>query len=148
MAATMDVSASIMDEFSHCEESTFGACEGFHGQDQAEDAKRSWFWELLITMNLPLAVLWLRRSAFGITMLVRTVILGHLLRLVFGNFSDWMHENSPSWIQTFWQPMSPHAKPDPKAWPPPALTALAVFTVLTLVVHPDGFTWIMMGKAK
>jgi hypothetical protein len=147
MSAVSDMPASTLDEFS-TDESSFGACEGNNGQDYDEDSKSSTFWELMITMYLPLAALWLRRSLFGITLLVRTMILGHLLRLAFGNFSEWMNEKSPSWIRTFWQPIGPHTKPDSKAWPPPALTALAIFTVFTLVVHPDGFTWIMMGKAK
>lgn len=31
---------------------------------------------------------------------------------------------------------------------PPALTALAVFTVVAFVVHPDGPTWIMLGRLR
>lgn len=33
-------------------------------------------------------------------------------------------------------------------WPPPALMGLAIFTVLAFVVHPDGPTWIMLGKMR
>lgn len=31
-------------------------------------------------------------------------------------------------------------------WPPPALTLLTLITVVAFVVHPDGLTWIMLGK--
>lgn len=142
---------SMLDEFSQYVESAFGACEGNEGQDlhhdHEEDSTSTTFWELLITMYLPLSALWLRQSVFGITVLVRTVLLGHLLRLVFGNLADWINEKSP-WLHALLQPMGPHSKPDPKAWPPPALSALALFTVVTFVVHPDGFTWVMLGKVK
>lgn len=30
--------------------------------------------------------------------------------------------------------------------PPPALAGLAVLTIIALIVHPDGFTWIILGK--
>jgi hypothetical protein len=36
----------------------------------------------------------------------------------------------------------------PHAWPPPAFTALALLTIFTLVVHPDGLTWIFLGKLR
>ncbi len=31
-------------------------------------------------------------------------------------------------------------------WPPPALTLLTLMTVVAFVVHPDGLTWIVLGK--
>eukprot|EP00804_Cyclotella_cryptica_P001755 CCRYP_021240-RA/>CCRYP_021240-RA protein AED:0.01 eAED:0.01 QI:286/1/1/1/1/1/2/602/897 len=31
-------------------------------------------------------------------------------------------------------------------WPPPGLTLLTLITVVAFVVHPDGLTWIMLGK--
>ena len=143
--------SSILDEFSQYVESAFGVSEGNEGQDHhhdhEEDSTSATFWELFITMYLPLSALWLRQSVFGITVLVRTVLLGHLLRFVFGNLADWIDEKSP-WLHSLLQPMGPHSKPDPKAWPPPALSALALFTVVTFVVHPDGFTWVMLGKVK
>ncbi len=138
---------STFDEFSHYVESAFGACEGNNAQSHEEDSKSSTFWELMITMYLPFCVMWLKQSVFGVTLLFRTVILGHLLRLVFGNLSEWMNEKTP-WLHAFLQPMGPHSKPDTKAWPPPALFALTFFTVVTLVVHPDGYTWVALGKVK
>jgi hypothetical protein len=34
-----------------------------------------------------------------------------------------------------------------QVWPPPALTLLTLITVLAFVIHPDGLTWIIIGKA-
>jgi len=34
------------------------------------------------------------------------------------------------------------------AWPPPALVLLAVLTVFALIVHPDGYTWILLRKIR
>ncbi|CAB9507560.1 expressed unknown protein [Seminavis robusta] len=34
------------------------------------------------------------------------------------------------------------------SWPPPGLVALAILTVVALVVHPDGMTWIMLRKIR
>jgi hypothetical protein len=39
--------------------------------------------------------------------------------------------------------------PEPKnAWPPPGLVKLAILTVLTLIVHPDGYTWVLLRKLR
>lgn len=37
---------------------------------------------------------------------------------------------------------------DPNAWPPPTLLLLAALTLFALLVHPDGFTWILVGKLR
>ena len=34
------------------------------------------------------------------------------------------------------------------SWPPPALVALGIFTVVAFVVHPDGLTWIVLGQIR
>lgn len=34
-----------------------------------------------------------------------------------------------------------------QVWPPPALTLLTLVTVMAFVIHPDGLTWIIIGKA-
>ena len=107
-------------------------------------------WQLIFTVYLPLMLLWLKRGVFAITMLFRTVVLGYLLRLVLGNFSEWIHEKSPSWMDTIFQPVvGPNTlKSETNTWPPPALITLALLTILTLVVHPDGLTWVVLGKIK
>lgn len=34
------------------------------------------------------------------------------------------------------------------AWPPPTLVALGVLTIFALIVHPDGYTWIILRKIR
>jgi hypothetical protein len=33
-----------------------------------------------------------------------------------------------------------------QVWPPPALTLLTLVTVMAFIIHPDGLTWIVIGK--
>ena len=110
-----------------------------------EDYSSATFWEMAMSLYLPVLLLWLRRSMFGTANLVRSLILGHCLRLLFGNMSEWITKRSP-WLRPFL--VHTGKQGDPHAWPPPALTALAILTVMTLIVHPDGFTWIMLGKLR
>ena len=37
---------------------------------------------------------------------------------------------------------------DPHSCPPPSLALLAMLTVLAFVVHPDGLTWVLLGKLR
>eukprot|EP00529_Nitzschia_sp_RCC80_P017030 CAMPEP_0113455184 /NCGR_PEP_ID=MMETSP0014_2-20120614/8245_1 /TAXON_ID=2857 /ORGANISM="Nitzschia sp." /LENGTH=645 /DNA_ID=CAMNT_0000346607 /DNA_START=313 /DNA_END=2250 /DNA_ORIENTATION=- /assembly_acc=CAM_ASM_000159 len=37
---------------------------------------------------------------------------------------------------------------DPHEWPQQFLTALGVLTIFALVIHPDGFTWVVLGKFR
>ena len=121
--------------------------------------------ELILAVYIPLVVLWFRRSMFGPANLVRTILVGQLMRFVFlDNISEWMSERLPPWLEVmlFQSPAtkgssassvttilgSGTGKNDPHAWPPPAFTALALLTIFALVVHPDGLTWILLGKLR
>lgn len=85
---------------------------------------------------------------FGTMNLFRSLIVGHCLRLIFGNTSEWMTEKAP-WLQPLFFPQAAsNGKVDLRSWPPPALTALAILTIVALVVHPDGCTWIVLGKIR
>lgn len=155
MTALSDVDASVSGEFAQYDyQSVFNAFngEGNGGQNYEDCRQGSTFWELLLTSYLPVIFLWIRRGMFGITMIVRTLILGHLLRLLCGNVSDWVSDKTPSWLPSFLVPILSGAQNNAKigdnSWPPPALTGLALLTVFALVVHPDGFTWIMLRKAR
>lgn len=143
-------SKNTMEEFDSCDASAFGACAGNHIENMQIEEGESTLWQLIFTVYLPLMLLWLKRDVFAITMLIRTVVLGYLLRLVLGNFSEWINEKSPSWMDTIFQPVvGPNAlKSETNTWPPPALITLALLTILTLVVHPDGLTWVVLGKTK
>lgn len=35
-----------------------------------------------------------------------------------------------------------------KAWPPPTVVGLAALTVIALIVHPDGHTWVLLRKLR
>jgi len=138
-----------------------------NGSDNDNDNGNSSYWDVLMTLYLPLILLWFRRSMFGPANLIRTIIVGQLMRLVFvDNITEWISEKLPPWLQVLLFRSSAAAtgtgngmstvlgvavangKIDPHAWPPPAFTALALLTIFALVVHPDGLTWIMLGKLR
>ena len=147
------------------------------------NSNNSTWWDLFLSLYLPVLLVWVRRGMFGTASLFRSLILGHCLRFLFSNVSVWVTEKSPLWLHpvlllssysstspssllspasssttTTTTPMSSStshgvvgsvvAAVDPHAWPPPALTVLAILTIVALVVHPDGFTWIMLGKLR
>jgi hypothetical protein len=140
-----------------------------HIEDSSSDnAGNGSYFDLFLTAYIPLIILWFRRSMFGPANLIRTIVVGQLMRLVFmGNVSEWISEKLPPWLEVILFPSSAAAatgsgsfgpvstilgagsgKLDPHAWPPPAFTALALLTVFALVVHPDGLTWILLGKLR
>jgi hypothetical protein len=102
-------------------------------------------WELMLSLYLPLMLLGFRRSMFVTANLVRSLILGHVVRFFFGSISEWMTEKTP-WLQPLFSKGGKGT--DPHAWPPAALAALAILTVVALVVHPDGFTWVMLSRTR
>jgi hypothetical protein len=130
------------------------------------DTGHSSYFDLLLTVYVPLIILWFRRSMFGPANLIRTIVVGQLMRLLFvDNISEWISEKLPPWLEVILfqstaastgsstGPVSTmlgagSGKIDPHAWPPPAFTALALLTIFALVVHPDGLTWILLGKLR
>jgi hypothetical protein len=123
--------------------------------------------------DLILLIVWLlRRSILGVTQFLRTLMVGQRTHLdLWGKKSvQWIMTRkksiASSWLPHAWwisagnkkfyhhhhhYSSGPHTTTvtgDPQAWPPPAFTALALLTVFTLVVHPDGFTWIMLRKLR
>jgi len=143
--------------------------------DDSDNENGNSYWDVLITLYLPVLFLWFRRSMFGFANLIRSIVVGQLMRLVFmDNFFEWISErlHLPPWLQvllfqsssaisttctgnssssassTILGACAGSGKLDPHAWPPPAFTALALFTIFALVVHPDGITWIVLGKFR
>ena len=144
--------------------------------DDDQNSSSSSYWDILISLYLPILFLWFRRSMFGSANLIRSIVVGQLMRLVLvddilNRISEKLH--LPPWLQvilftTTNNTQSSSAattndssvlgcavagssrieKIDPYAWPPPAFTALALLTIFALVVHPDGGTWIMLGKLR
>jgi hypothetical protein len=168
------------------------------GSSVDEEEEEEPFWSLLLTLYLPLILFGLRRSTFGTFSFVRTVLLGHVLRLIISailfsipasfseSFDKWWgkvvqihwvqhilwavtgedkyhpskHSGGIGHYQCFNEGSSPGLfvgavpvnsgskkglNPD-HVWPPPALTLLTLITVAAFVVHPDGLTWIVVGK--
>ena len=125
-----------------------------------EEGNNSSYLDLLLTAYLPLIFLWFRRSMFGHANLIRTLVVGQVMRLVFlDNINEWISEKIPPWLEVIlFQTSSSSStmkgasmgsgKIDPHAWPPPAFKALAMLTVFALVVHPDGLTWVFLGKLR
>jgi len=133
-----------------------------------EEEQSSSFWEVVVTWYLPVLFFWIRKSMFGTANLIRSLLLGHFLRMVFQQIipEEASSDTSPSLSLWLWDHLSPWIrsllggdtnsssiasnvnKPDPHAWPPPALTTLAILTIMAFVVHPDGPTWIMLGKIR
>jgi hypothetical protein len=142
--------------------------------DDDQNSSSSSYWDILISFYLPILFLWFRRSMFGSANLIRSIVVGQLMRLVFvddilNRISEKLH--LPPWLQVILFTTQSSAtndsstttalgcavagssssrieKIDPHAWPPPAFTALALLTIFALVVHPDGGTWIMLGKLR
>lgn len=116
------------------------------GEEEDEEVTNT-VWHLLFSIHIPLLLLRLRRSFYGLTAFVRSILFGQCFQFLMAYFSP-----SP----TTWETLSPWLEPllgnphskDPHAWPPPTLRVLAILTVLAFIVHPDGMTWIMLGKLR
>lgn len=113
---------------------------------QQDEESSSSTWELMLSLYLPLMLLGFQHS-FSITgNLVRSLLSsGNTVQIFFGNMSEWMTEKSP-WLKPLFSKGGKGT--DPHAWPPAALAALAILTVVALVVHPDGFTWVMLSRLR
>jgi len=149
MAKSTSSAASMQGDYSQFEYET---CESKPDQQETEfqsqdvGHKSSSFWELVVSLYIPVLLMWLRRSISGTANLVHSLVFGQFLGYVSGNVSERMTEWTPPWLHSLIQPSN--SKLDPHAWPPPGLTILALLTIFALVVHPDGFTWVMLGKIR
>ena len=161
--------------------------EEFDEEEDGEDGSaafldRASFLTLLTTLYVPLLLLWLRRSMFGTASLLRSLLIGHALRLLLA-YAIVLPDVPPAWasdlsgrvrktaawryvvgmgvflIEAIVGPEDGHGgvqggsggqnhRGGAETWPPPALMVLAVFTVVAFIVHPDGLTWIMLGKMR
>lgn len=85
---------------------------------------------------------------------VMTFVVGYLTKLVVvDDISKRISETIPPWLEVIlFQSSSSHnalkGTSSDHAWPPPALTALALLTIVALVIHPDGLTWVFLGKLR
>jgi len=162
----------ISQSYTDIEDSSEKTVKGNHRIDsieECEESDESSYVNLLLTVYIPLVLLWFRRSMFGPANLIRSIVVGQLMRFVFvDDISERISEKLHRWLEiAFFQSSAANGnikgtnvgnvsamlgagsgKIDPHAWPPPAFTALALLTIFALVVHPDGLTWIMLGRLR
>ena len=131
------------------------------------------FWDVLASFSM--LFFWFQRSTFGVIGMIRSLVLGHCLLLLFrttavtatsnnDHASAEDQNNESMGVRKYFYLMqslllgggaghgltsssSPHKQVN-GAWPPPALVGLAILTIVALVVHPDGMTWIVLRKIR
>jgi len=127
-------------------------------------------WSSLMSSMFPIMFLWTRRSMFGVASLLRSFLIGHALRLILAiltsvtipnpvrdrvssvlihltlYFGGPGEKGSQSSLHQLQQAVL--GRMDPNSCPPPALTLLAFLTAFAFVVHPDGLTWILLGRLR
>lgn len=131
MTATAETQSFTESEALIDDSTSSSHCSG--SSRSTEDENNESVWDLFPALYLPFILLWLRRSMFGTANLIRSILLGQCLRFFMMNYLD----NMPDWLAPFVE--------DTKAVPP-ALTVLALLTIVALIVHPDGLTWYFLGK--
>jgi hypothetical protein len=144
-----------------------------HDDEEEDDSVSSTTWDVIVTLYLPIILLWLRRSMFGTANLIRYLLLGHFLRLLLKylapsqdghpkavapwrtSLATWLQQRAATGTSTGATSTSAQSWLQPFAggtsaqtWPPPAFTILALLTFVAFVAHPDGFTWIMLAKLR
>lgn len=73
--------------------------------------------------------------------LMHTLVVGYILHSLFT-----CNLVQGTWIEQCW--LQSNSSESKETWPPPALLVFSLLTVVTLVVHPDGYTWIVLGKVR
>ena len=91
--------------------------------DSETDLKEetSSFWEFCLYLPL------LLQSLFGTLYFVRSLVLGHALSRLLTRLEEWS---------------------GPDAWPPPSFILFLGISLVTLIVHPDGFTWVLWRHVR
>ena len=119
-------------------------------QPSTENNSTNTFWQLLLTLYLPLLVMTFRRCLGGVFQALRAVTGQLVLRLpaVTNVVSGWIYQTLLRQNPND-RAMGPATAPKyVETWPPPAITALAIFTVFSFLVHPDGYTWTLLAKIR
>jgi hypothetical protein len=106
--------------------------------------------ELFISVCISL----LLKSLFGGLYVIRSLVLGFLLNYVI-RFVSVTEQAAERWIPQQLNvavavtTMEPHLKGTTSTtWPPPTLIGLGILTFVALIVHPDGYTWIILHKIR
>jgi len=109
--------------------------------DEGDDAvkRSSWlrtFW--IISLYIPFLIQCIFGASFYI---VRTLLLGYLLQYILQFFAVAEH-----WTVQWLGIHDHHGKNN--STPLPVLIGLGILTVLALIVHPDGYTWVILRKIR
>lgn len=103
--------------------------------DDDDEEESSWGFLVLVEAILYIPVL--VQSLWA--SLPRSFLWGEAVLLLFEKRS------LPGWFQRC---QSVVCKIDSHMWPPPSFLLLVAFTITALVVHPDGFTWVIVEKTR
>lgn len=107
--------------------------------------------DFLVSLSLP----FLLESFFGGVYFIRTLLLGHALHFVMHFLSvteqavaRWLGPTDTGNAISSIKGGGGGGAGSSAAWPPPTLIGLGVLTIFALIVHPDGYTWIMLRKIR
>ena len=112
----------------------------------------------LLELVISLSFSFVLKLVFGGLCGIRTLFLVHICNFVMSGLSKteqvagrWMlntavlTSGSTVALTTMEKGWSSYSR---ISWPPPTFIALTLFTIGTLVVHPDGYTWIVVHKIR
>lgn len=120
------------------EEEAIDETEGDEESD-ADVKRSSWlrtFW--IISLYIPFLIQCIFGASFYI---IRTLLLGYLLQYILQFFAVAEH-----WTVQWLGINDRHGKNN--STPLPVLIGLGLLTVLALIVHPDGYTWVILRKVR
>jgi hypothetical protein len=113
-----------------------------HEQDENNPAT---VWHLISTIYIPLVFLRLRKTFFGLFSFMGSILFGQFFQYHLSYLSPATWDTLAPWLELI-NAKDLHGKRD--AWPPPTLKLLAIFTIVAFIVHPDGMTWVVLGKLR
>lgn len=106
--------------------------------DSADFDDESWgFFMLEAILYIPM----LMQSVLASMNFARSLLFGEAVML----FLEKRSFHAPWWLQRC---QSVFLITNSNVWPPPSFLLLIALTIIALVVHPDGFTWVILRKTR
>ena len=108
--------------------------------EESAGNSKSWLgslWDLLVSLYVPFMIQFIFGASFYI---IRTLLLGYALHYTVQFFTAAGEKLPVQWLGL--------SSSSGKNTPLPALIGLAVLTIVALIVHPDGYTWIILRKIR
>ena len=99
----------------------------------------SWttFCSVVLTCYMPCCF----QLATGALQIIYSVVMGHVVR-------RWISDEHQQQQPYYWSIASLFSSKHYDAAPPPALVGLAMLTIVCLVIHPEGATWIVIRTLR